>query len=160
MRTRHNKTGRLLFPALLGATVAMVAAGAVNLVSAAVMGNAKVGDIIAFEPSHDIPLDVEARIVVHRPDQFGCVLDLNTIRQAGGSLVIEAQLSSEGNSFRLHWAGERTASNSGDCGQSADLILDRADLDNLVQAAGGFGVARRQVHFFAAANRPEHEPLY
>ena len=148
MRTRHNRTGRVLFPALLGATAAIAAAGVVNLMSAAAMANAKVGDIIAFEPSHDMPSDVETRIVVHRPDQFGCVLDLNTIRLAGGSLVIEAQLSSEGNSFRLHWAGERTASDGGDCGQSADLIVDHADLDNLVLAAGGFGIARRQVRLF------------
>ena len=148
MRTRHNRTGRLLLPALLGATAAVAAATVVNLMSAMAMGNAKIGDIIAFEPSHDILTDAETRIVVHRPDQFGCVLDLNTIRQVGGSLVIEAQLSSEGNSFRLHWAGERTASGSGDCGQSADLIVDHPDLDSLVLAAGGFGVARKQVRIF------------
>ncbi len=151
MRTRHNRTARLLFPALLGATTAMVAASVVNLVSAAVMNNVNVGDIIAFEPSHDIPPDAEARIAVHRPDQFGCVLDLNTIRQTGGSLVIEAQLSSEGNSFRLHWAGERTAPDSGDCGQNADLIVDHADLDSLALAANGFGMARRPAHVFTMA---------
>lgn len=154
MRTRHNRTARLLFPALLGATAGMVAAGAVNLVSAAAMNTAKVGDIIAFGPSQVIPPDVETRVVVHRPDQFGCVLDLNSIRQTGGSLVIEAQLSSEGNSFRLHWAGERTALDSGDCGRSADLIVDHADLDNLVLAAGGYGVAHKQVRLFPTSFSP------
>lgn len=151
MRTRHNKAARLLLPALLGATAGMTAASVVNLVSSAVMDNAKVGDIIAFEPSHDIPPDVEARVAVHRLAQFGCVLDLNTIRHTGGSLVIEARLSGEGDSFRLHWAGERTTTDSGDCGQNADLIVDHADLDNLALAAGGYGTAREQIHMLNTA---------
>lgn len=151
MRTRHNRTTRFLFPALLGATTAVIAASLVNLVSATAMDSAKVGDIIAFEPSRDTPPEVEARVVVHRLDQFGCVLDLNTIRQTGGSLIVEARLFGEGDSFKLHWAGERTTADSGDCGQSADLILDHADLDNLALAAGGYGIAHKQVHLVTTA---------
>ncbi len=91
-----------------------------------------VGDIIAFEPAPG-PIGTGAvlpsgRIAVHRPNQFGCILDLNTLRRYGGSLVTEARLASEGESYRMHWAGERTAPNSGDCGPNADLIVERSDL--------------------------------
>jgi hypothetical protein len=142
---------RVVAPALFGAAAALAAAGVVTLVSSAVRDSAKVGDIIAFEPSNDALPDTEARLVVHRPDQFGCVLDLAAIRHGGGSLVIEARLSGEGRRFRLHWAGERTTADSGDCGRSADLIVDRGDLDSLAMAAGGYGVGRKRVQSFTTA---------
>jgi hypothetical protein len=101
-----------------------------------------VGDIIAFEPEPE-PITTgtamaSGRIAVHRPNQFGCILDLETIRRFGGSLVAEARLASEGLSFRMHWAGEHTAPGSGDCGPNADLIVERADLSRLAAAAGGY----------------------
>jgi hypothetical protein len=103
-----------------------------------------VGDIIAFEPDPG-PISGSAvlasgRIAVHRPNQFGCILDLDTLRRYGGSLVAEARLASEGESYRMHWAGERTAPNSGDCGPNADLIVERSDLRRLAAAAGGYVV--------------------
>ncbi len=149
MRTRNNKLARMLFPAILGATAAMAAAGAATLVADAAHGSVGVGDIIAFTPLQDGTADLEARIVVHRPDQFGCVLDLNTIRQTGGSLVVEARMSGEAHSYRAHWAGERTTSDSGDCGSNADLIVDHNDLDSLALAAGGYGVGLRRVNVFS-----------
>ncbi|HVY13764.1 MAG TPA: hypothetical protein VHB27_00950 [Rhodopila sp.] len=100
-----------------------------------------VGDIITFEPDPGAITTVSTlpsgRIAAHRPDQYGCILDLDTLRRFGGSLVTEARLASEGQSYRLHWAGERTAPDSGDCGSSADLILSRRDLNRLAAAGGG-----------------------
>jgi hypothetical protein len=101
-----------------------------------------VGDIIAFEPDPG-PMPTGAvmpsgHIAVHRPNQFGCILDLDTLRHFGGSLVAEARLASEGKSYRMHWAGERTAPNSADCGPNADLIVERSDVSRLAAAAGGY----------------------
>ena len=128
--------------ALMGGVLVALAVTAV--VGAAHSGKSKVevGDIIAFEPD---PASLETsrfitagRIAVHRPGQYGCILDLETLRHDGGSLVAEARLASEGRSFRLHWAGIRTAPGSGNCGESADLIMNPDDLSRLAMAAGGF----------------------
>jgi hypothetical protein len=132
---------RLLIPAVVGGVVAVGAAGAASLASLA-QDSAAVGDIIAFVPVANAEPDPDPRIAVHRPDQFGCVLDINTLRQIGGSLVIEAKMAAEGRTFRLHWAGERTTGDSADCGRSADLIVDNRDLNALAMAAGGFGLGR------------------
>jgi hypothetical protein len=43
----------------------------------------------------------------------------------------------------VHWAGGHTDSGSGDCGPAADLLLDRADVMRLANAAGGFNVGLR-----------------
>lgn len=128
--------------ALMGGVLVALAVTAV--VGAAHSGKSKVevGDIIAFEPDPTTivtdPFIPAGRIAVHRPGQYGCILDLETLRHDGGSLVAEARLASEGHSFRLHWAGIRTAPGSGDCGESADLIISPDDLSRLAIAAGGF----------------------
>ncbi len=127
---------------LMGAALVAVAitfvVGAANSAKIRV----QVGDIIAFEPDPatiaNNPFIPAGRIAVHRPGQYGCILDLETLRHDGGSLVAEARLASEGHSFRLHWAGTRTAADSGDCGANADLIIDPDDLSRLAIAAGGF----------------------
>jgi hypothetical protein len=108
-----------------------------------------VGDIIAFEPDPG-PISTggvlsSGRIAVHRPNRFGCILDIGTLRRYGGSLVAEARLASEGESYRMHWAGERTAPNSGDCGPNADLIVERSDLSRLAAAAGGHVVGIHRI---------------
>jgi hypothetical protein len=150
MRTNYDRMVRLLAPAVFGAAAVFVAAGAATLISF-VRSGAAVGDLIVFEPNAGPVADTEPRLVVHRPDQFGCVLDLNTIRQSGGSLIIEARLSGDGQNYRLHWAGERTTADSGDCGHSADLIVDHSDLDNLAVAAGGFGLGHKRTPVFTTA---------
>lgn len=125
----------------LAALLAAVFIGALGKVTP---DRISVGDIIAFEPAPGLIRASArlsaARIPVHRPNQFGCILDLDTLRQNGGSLVAEARLASEGESYRMHWAGVRTAPDSSDCGPSADLIVERRDLGRLLAAAvGSFG---------------------
>jgi hypothetical protein len=130
--------------ALMGS--ALVALAVTFVVGAANSAKIKVqvGDIIAFEPDPGTmttnPFVPVGRIAVHRPGQYGCILDLETLRHDGGSLVAEARLASEGHSFRLHWAGIRTAPGSSDCGANADLIINPDDLSRLAIAAGGFVV--------------------
>ncbi len=47
--------------------------------------------------------------------------------------------------YRVHWAGLRTSSGSGDCGKAADLVLSRTDLQKLANTAGGFGIGPRML---------------
>lgn len=150
MRIKQPKMLRLLAPVILVTTATVTGAATISLVAVA-HGTAKVGDIIAFEPSSDPSDEPEARLAVHRAGQFGCVLDLNTIRRSGGSLVVEMRLEDGGSRFQLHWAGARTTNDGGDCGRSADLILDRSDLDSLALAAGGYGVGRKRPPAFTSA---------
>ena len=72
---------------------------------------------------------------MHRSGQFGCVLDLNVLRQVGGSLIVEAKLGTGQDTWQLHWAGERTSSDTANCGNDAELILNAADV-RLLFAAG------------------------
>jgi hypothetical protein len=122
--------------------VALLATALVMELGHATPGAVSVGDIIAFEPEPGSisagPAIPSGRIAVHRPGQFGCILDLDTLRRHGGSLVTEARIAAEGQTWRLHWAGARTAPDSADCGRSADLIVDNSDLNRLIKAAGGF----------------------
>lgn len=125
--------GALLSLGALAIGLAMAAG-----VSSASGGDVKVGDIIAFQPDPSVwqpPRHGIERIAVHRVGDFGCVLDLGVLRRLGGSLVAEARIAAEGYSFRLHWAGARTAAGAADCGPSADLIMDRTDLRRLARAA-------------------------
>ena len=76
-------------------------------------------------------------LLAHRPGQFGCVLDLDVLRRSGGSLVVDGKPEAAGpDTWRLHWAGERTSRDMADCGQEAELILNAADLRMLAAAAG------------------------
>lgn len=63
----------------------------------------------------------------------------------GGSMVIEARRMSGPPTYRVHWAGKRTASDAADCGRAADLILSRSDLMRLADVAGGFNNNLRMV---------------
>jgi hypothetical protein len=140
MRTINNKTARSLRPTIAAATGMLVVALALDVMVRLAHTTPQLGDIVAFAPSASAPADDGARLLVHRQDQFGCVLDLNVLRRSGGSMVLETQLSVQGNNFRVHWAGTRTSDDPGNCGSDADLILDRLDLEILSLAAGGYGM--------------------
>ncbi len=66
------------------------------------------------------------------------------LRQSGGSLIVEGQVSEAVERYEVHWAGQRTAADTGNCGKSADLILDGQQLDILATGAGGYGTAGSQ----------------
>jgi hypothetical protein len=95
-----------------------------------------VGDIVVFSPVQPMGETQSAvRIVVHRPGTTRCVLDLDVMGQAGGSVVVEARFARPVPGFRLHWAGARTSAGSDDCGNSADMIVGEVDMTNMVVAA-------------------------
>jgi hypothetical protein len=140
MRTNHDKIARLLLPVVAGAGCMVTMLVTVNAVTGFNQGSPRIGDIVSFNASSEQPTDGGRRLTAHRPDQFGCVLDLNTLRHSGGSVVVESEMIQARGSFRVHWAGERTTTDTGNCGTGADLILDSHDLDILASEAGGYGV--------------------
>jgi hypothetical protein len=104
-----------------------------------------VGDMIVFVPAQPDgdawQLQVATSAVAGRDQTAGpCVFDPNEMSAGGGSLVIESREEASPPRFQLHWAGRHTAKGGGDCGASADVVLDRYDLQRLANAAGGFGV--------------------
>ena len=145
MRTTNNKTARELLPAIIAAMAVVTAAFALNVAVRLAHTSPHVGDIVAFQPLEILPLDDSTRLLVHRQNQFGCVLDLNVLRHDGGSLIIETQPGVGVDSFRVHWAGTRTSEDAGDCGSDADLIVSRLDLDVLSLSAGGYGVGPKRM---------------
>jgi hypothetical protein len=108
----------------------------------------RVGDMIVFVPAgrdgDAWQLQVATTEIAGRDKDAGpCVFDPNVMSVAGGSIIIEARDDVSPPRFQLHWAGRHTAKGEGDCGGSADLTLDRFDLQRLANAAGGFGVKSR-----------------
>jgi hypothetical protein len=137
MRTENDKMVRTLLPVLGGAGCMIILLAAMNAVTQWRNAMPHVGDMVAFTASEDQPLDGGFRLVAQRPSQFGCALDLNILQHSGGSFVIEGQVLNAANMFKVHWAGERTTTDSGNCGDNADLLLDAHELDVLSSAARG-----------------------
>jgi hypothetical protein len=67
-----------------------------------------------------------------------CVFSPSVMAISGGSLVIEARRMSRPPVFRVYWIGCHTDAASGDCGTTADLVLERTELMRLANVAGGF----------------------
>ena len=145
MRSMRKKAAYLLRPMLIAvACVAAAAAGATTLTAIANI-NPGVGDIISFQASSPFaPNEEGTRLVVHRQDQFGCVIDLNVVHESGGSLIVESRMGGGGSGFRVHWAGPRTSVDTANCGADADLIVDHRDLSVLALSAGGYGVGPKR----------------
>jgi hypothetical protein len=111
----------------------------------------KVGDIVAFRPgSQDtdmwqmyIPATLAA--TTGAPLATTCALDPNVMAEKGGSLVVEGRQDEPSLQYLVHWAGSETATPSGNCGTSANLLVSRTDLQRLANAAGGFGVGDKGI---------------
>ncbi|WP_428485352.1 hypothetical protein [Rhodopila sp.] len=105
----------------------------------------KVGDIVVFKPGSEdtdtwqmaIPATVVSAVGA---SVTNCTLDPNMMATDGGSLVVEGRREEPALSYRVHWAGSRTAKGSETCGPAADITVSRTDLQRLANAAGGFGV--------------------
>ncbi len=141
----NDRLARILFPLVAGLGFTLLVLSAASAIAAMVHLRPHIGDIIAFTASVGEPVEASTRLIVHRPDQFGCVLDLGLLRNGGGSLVVESQTAEAIGSFRVHWAGQRTSSDNGNCGAEADLILDGRELDILALNAGGYGAGSKQL---------------
>ena len=129
---------------LTAAAVVMMAASVITLVMlvATAFAPPRVGDIVLFKPGARVADSFT--VTAHRPGTSGssCTLDPAVMVQGGGSLVVESR-SVAAHDYQVHWAGSRTAKGGHNCGQSADLVLRQADLQSLVNAMGGRGLAGR-----------------
>lgn len=110
----------------------------------------KVGDIVAFKAgSQDADtwqMSVPATQVGSTGETLGaCSLDPNVVAEKGGSLVIEGRVDAPVLQYRVHWAGSETDRTGPNCGAAAELLLTRADLQRLANAAGGFGVGDKGI---------------
>jgi hypothetical protein len=126
----------LLAVASLALTTALVLVGLMELADAL---GPQLGDIVSF-PASMAPSFSTASITVSPTMPSSnpiCVLDVQVMHRFGGSFVIEAR---PGADFQVHWAGLQTSYGRENCGGSADLRLNRAQLGALIFAAGGKGV--------------------
>jgi hypothetical protein len=146
MRGFDKHAARALLPAIVVTACGLAAIISVSTIADLEHASPHPGDILAFTPSATIaPADQNTRLLVHRQDRYGCVLDLDVLRQSGGSLIVETEIGGDGRNFRVHWAGARTSADTGNCGSDADLIVDRHDLDVVALSAGGYGVGRKRM---------------
>ena len=102
------------------------------------------GDIVTFEPMTagsdlwQVAIEANRVLPAGSPD-VECALDPDIMAEKGGSLIVESRQDKPILLYRVHWAGSATARSRGDCGDSADLLVSRTDLQRLANAAGGFG---------------------
>jgi hypothetical protein len=110
----------------------------------------KVGDIVAFKPGSQDTDMWQMAIPATTMSAMGsplaeCSLDPNVMAEKGGSLVVEGLQDNPSLQYRIHWAGSATAKTDGNCGDSANLLVSRTDLQRLANAAGGFGVGDKGI---------------
>jgi|GEM_PF-3442544 len=141
MRITRKKRIRSAFPAVVAVVSLLGGITTVAVMNAIIHPTAHLGDIVAFTTAGTETGTADVRLLVHRQDRFGCVLDINVMRRSGGSLIVESQVGS-GRNFRVHWAGARTTDDTASCGEQADLIVGSGDLDTLARAAGGSRAGR------------------
>jgi hypothetical protein len=145
MTPTNDMMARILFPVIAGLGCVLLTLSGVNAIAAMAHLSPHIGDIVSFTPSADQGVEDNTRLIVHRPGQFGCVLDLSVLRHTGGSLMVESQVAETSGSFRVHWAGQRTSTDNASCGAQADLILDEQELDILALSAGGYGAGTKHL---------------
>jgi hypothetical protein len=127
-------------------------AGTIGLIHEAGEFGPKVGDIVVFDPLDPISRDMHARLpAISADDRPGvaCALDVQVMHAGGGSVIVEGREPGTEFGYRVHWAGARSSDDGADCGASAELRVNREDVEVLAMAAGGYGVpASKQIGVF------------
>ena len=148
--TSHGQSWAAWLPVLAAMAIMVTGCLSTFLVLQLDTFRPKLGDIVAFRAgSQDtdmwqmtIPATL-ATTAGARGD--GCSLDPNVMAENGGSLVVEARQDDPAGQYLVHWAGSATAAAPGNCGDSANLMVSRTDLQRLANAAGGFGVGDKGI---------------
>ncbi|HQT75793.1 MAG TPA: hypothetical protein PLD10_01980 [Rhodopila sp.] len=140
MHFTSQKLIRLLLPVMSGAGCMIALLLAMNVIADWKNQAPRIGDLIAFEPARDALLPESVRIAVETSSGGHCVLDAYTLRRSGGSFMVSRGLAGAEARYIIHWAGARTAEGTASCGDSADLILTRRQLDRLGEAAAAGGI--------------------
>ena len=112
----------------------------------------KVGDIVVFKPGSQDgdmwQMPIPATIVpAIKSAVVECSLDPNVIAKDGGSFVVESREDLPLPLYRIHWAGDRTSKDGGNCGSGVDLTVSRSELQRLANAAGGFGIGDKGIQY-------------
>jgi hypothetical protein len=109
------------------------------------LAGAGVGDIIAFQAGGSAPRRLRSEVQAFVADigdpaqpQASCLMNVRTMLETGGSMVVEAIDLTEPVSYRVHWAGGPTGSDNTACARKSDLIVRRDVLITLIAAASGF----------------------
>jgi hypothetical protein len=136
-----NDIACILLPFLIAASGTASLLVATDAITESAHPEPRLGDIVSFSPGQQV--EGSTRLTVLKFDRLTCVLDLDTLRRSGGSVVVESEINQSPGHFQAHWAGVRSAADVGNCGASADLILDTRELEILASAAGGYGDAIR-----------------
>jgi hypothetical protein len=141
--TNNRESGEL--HAMMVALAALAVLGLILTAGLVQLANnlaPRIGDIISF-PATKTPSASTASITADPSGVLSrrpCILDVEVMQRLGGSLLIEAVQLKPDRKFQVHWSGVRTSNSSEDCGGSADLLLNNAQIAALVFAAGGRGV--------------------
>ena len=143
---RHlDSAGRFVETALFACVLAALLVSSVAVVSSArtIDLAPKAGDILVFKANMRVPADWEFAAVIES-DQLpvSCTLKPGIMASGGGSLVVEQRFAGS-RLYRVHWAGQRTSNDASDCGNAADLLVSRLDLQLMTNAVGGAGVEHR-----------------
>lgn len=130
---------------LVGLVAAIAVIGLLRLADAL---QPQIGDIIAFDSRQRTSIVAQEKIVVARAGDVtgaACVLDSRIVHASGGSILIEVYQRRPRPQYFVHWAGLHTSAGLTDCGSTADLILSRTDLVELMSAAAGHIVSPSSV---------------
>lgn len=127
-------------PAILASVIMVLCFAATLLLMNLDALRPKVGDMVVYRPQ-TAQQDIWQLQVNSTDGQRICLMDPAVMTIDGGSLMIEGRDDTDrARQYRLHWAGAHTARGTGDCPGSADVVVSRADLQKLANAAGGFGI--------------------
>ena len=128
---------RALVAPLLAGFVGLASIGGIAVVRRAErVGGPTVGDLLDFPPSATGSL-VAPSVTAIRVTGGTCTLDVATMQRDGGSLAVLERRVAGSITLRVSWVGHRTAEGEQDCGQSADLLIDRPAAIRLLYATGG-----------------------
>jgi hypothetical protein len=144
-----RRSGDGLRTAVFAGAVAALLVSGVAMVAAATTVDLgpKVGDILVFRAGARMPTDWDFTARSATQPTATCTLRPEVMAVAGGSLVVEER-NDKPRTYRVHWAGNHTSPGATDCGATAELILQHADLQLLSNAVGGPGVEHRLFNLF------------
>ncbi|MBV8397483.1 MAG: hypothetical protein JOZ17_01930 [Acetobacteraceae bacterium] len=144
MRTKTGETVSVITVAALMLTLGFVTfAGALRLAESAAEMALQDGDMMHLTTSHRWTRTAQSRLTVERQGESGCVLDLGVMAGSGGSVLIISRSARPHRIYHVQWSGPRTSEGSGDCGRSAELIVNDDELELLASAAAGWGLGLR-----------------
>jgi hypothetical protein len=106
-----------------------------------------IGEAVVFDPRNGPRYWEQPGFLVSLASSTGgpartCVLTPSIMAAGEGRLVLEAKEMTRPPMYRAHWAGGHTDRGGGDCGVSADLILQLSQVRALARIAGGWGMNR------------------